>query len=163
MSDRDRGTDSSRSDSPLGSAIRDDIDRKMARKMARRNDTSLVRAIRGPIALITVGVLFALNNFSPERYSFDRTWPVLLIVFGLMSLLRRSIEPAIPPPPVQAYPPPYQTPYQPPYQPPQQASYAQSSYAQPPQPAKGGFGGSAPRPGDAAGNPIPNPPPGDSV
>ena len=41
-------------------------------------DGSLARAVRGPIILITVGVLFALNNFTP--YGFSETWPVLLIV-----------------------------------------------------------------------------------
>lgn len=52
-------------------------------------DSSLARAVRGPIILITVGVLFALNNFTP--YGFGQTWPVLLIVIGLMSLLGRGI------------------------------------------------------------------------
>ena len=33
------------------------------------NDVSLVRAIRGPVTLITVGVLFALNNFTPYRFT----------------------------------------------------------------------------------------------
>ncbi len=28
------------------------------------NEVSLARAIRGPVMLITVGVLFALNNFT---------------------------------------------------------------------------------------------------
>jgi hypothetical protein len=114
-----------------------------------------MRAIRGPITLIAVGVLFALNNFQPERYGFDRTWPALLIVFGLLSLLRRGLEPAPPPPPppVQPYPPPA-------YASAAQGSYAQSAYSQPP-PAKGGFGASAPRPADAGQNPPP--PPGDSV
>ena len=51
---------------------------------------SVVRAIRGPICLITIGGLFALNNFT--RYRFDQTWPVILIVFGLLSLLRRGVE-----------------------------------------------------------------------
>ena len=36
------------------------------------------------MTLITVGVLFALQNFTP--YGFGQTWPVLLIVFGLLSL-----------------------------------------------------------------------------
>jgi hypothetical protein len=44
----------------------------------------LVRAIRGPVILITVGVLFAFDKFSAFRFS--QTWPVLLIVVGLLSL-----------------------------------------------------------------------------
>ena len=40
----------------------------------RDNDTSLLRAIRGPVTLITVGVLFAMNNFT--EYRFEQTWPV---------------------------------------------------------------------------------------
>ena len=122
------------------------------------NDRSLVRAIRGPITLITVGVLFALNNFTP--YSFDKTWPVLLIVFGLLSLLKRGMEPPAPePPPVQPYPPPA---YAYPAQGGAQGSYAQSTYTQPP-PAKGGFGASAPRPADAGQNPAPSSTSGDPV
>jgi hypothetical protein len=64
----------------------------------------VIRAIRGPITLITVGVLFALQNFT--RYGFDQTWPVLLIVFGLLSLMQRGAAPPrtaqmppMPPPP----------------------------------------------------------------
>ncbi|HEY2016936.1 MAG TPA: DUF5668 domain-containing protein, partial [Bryobacteraceae bacterium] len=60
------------------------------------NEASFVRAIRGPVTLITVGVLFALNNFT--TYRFHQTWPVLLIVFGLLSLLRRGTESAPAPP-----------------------------------------------------------------
>jgi Domain of unknown function (DUF5668) len=51
-------------------------------------DTPLIHAIRGPIILITVGALFALNNFTP--YGFGETWPVLLIVLGLVSILGRG-------------------------------------------------------------------------
>jgi len=46
---------------------------------------SFVRAIRGPVILIVVGVLFALSEFTP--YGFGQTWPVLLIVLGLLKLL----------------------------------------------------------------------------
>ncbi len=51
------------------------------------NDQSrgLVRAATGPIILITVGTLFALEKFTP--YRFGQTWPVLLIVIGLLRLL----------------------------------------------------------------------------
>jgi hypothetical protein len=117
---------------------------------------SMVRAIRGPVTLITVGVLFALNNFT--QYGFDKTWPVLLIVFGLLSLLRRGVEPVAPEP----APPPFN------YPPPPPGGYARSSYTAPPQqptgPAKGGFGTSAPpRPGDAGQGTGSAPAPGESV
>jgi len=45
-------------------------------------------AIRGPITLITIGTLFAVDHFT--LYGFDRTWPILLIVFGALSLLCRA-------------------------------------------------------------------------
>jgi hypothetical protein len=47
----------------------------------------LVRAIRGPILLITLGSLFAVDYFGP--YPFSRTWPILLIVAGALWLLER--------------------------------------------------------------------------
>jgi len=126
----------------------------------RDRPPSVIRAIKGPITLITVGILFALNNFT--QYSFDKTWPVLLIVFGLLSLAKRSLDPVVPPPP----PPPYASAWaypqpnaEPPNFPPP-GGYAKSPYTQPP-PAKGGFGTSAPpRPADAPQTP---PSTGDSV
>ena len=62
----------------------------------------MVRAIRGPVTLITLGVLFALNNFTP--YRFSETWPVLLIVFGALSLLCRGSRESEPQ--QYGYPPP---------------------------------------------------------
>jgi hypothetical protein len=124
------------------------------------NDRSLVRAIRGPITLITVGVLFAFNNFTP--YGFSQTWPVLLIVFGLLSLLRRGTEQAPPPPPPGGPGfPPYG--YPPPENPP--GSYRESSYPgfNPPVstgPAKGGFGTTAP---PRSNEPEQTPPSGASI
>ncbi len=47
-----------------------------------------LRAVRGPVMLITVGTLFALQNFTP--FSFDRTWPVLVIVAGILNLGGKS-------------------------------------------------------------------------
>lgn len=48
----------------------------------------LMRAIRGPVLLIATGTLFALDHFT--RYGIQQTWPVLLIVFGVVSLLARN-------------------------------------------------------------------------
>jgi TRAP-type C4-dicarboxylate transport system permease large subunit len=43
---------------------------------------ALLRAIRGPIVLITLGTLFVADFFG--GYSFWRTWPILLIVLGVL-------------------------------------------------------------------------------
>lgn len=45
---------------------------------------TLVQAIRGPVLLIVLGALLAMdqNGF----LSFGRTWPALLIVLGLFKL-----------------------------------------------------------------------------
>ena len=125
-------------------------------------DGSWVSAIRGPITLITLGALFALNNFS--GIGFEKTWPVLLIVFGLLSLLRRSVEPPPPPPPPPPFPPPNYS-YNPPaYNPPpaQGGTYSGSSYSQP-APPRGGFGGSAPARPQEPPPAESNPPAGDTV
>ncbi len=49
---------------------------------------SLCHATSGPVMLITVGTLFAMDHFT--AYSFSRTWPLLLIVFGLLKLWCRG-------------------------------------------------------------------------
>lgn len=65
------------------------------------NDQSqhLIRAITGPIILITIGVLFLIDRFS--QFSFGQTWPVLLIVVGVLKIFggRRRRDDFIPPPP----------------------------------------------------------------
>jgi hypothetical protein len=106
------------------------------------DDRPLICALRGPLTLITLGVLFALNNFT--QWGFQQTWPVLLIVFGLLSLMRRAATPPRPYATGPAAPPPYQA--APPYTPPA-GSYRQSQYGEAPEsqqtssgPAKGGFG-----------------------
>ena len=45
---------------------------------------ALVRAIRGPILLIAIGTLFAVDHMGPFR--FHQTWPVLVILIGIMKL-----------------------------------------------------------------------------
>ena len=49
---------------------------------------SLITAIRGPVMLITLGVLFTIDHFGD--ISFSRTWPILIIIFGVMKLLERA-------------------------------------------------------------------------
>ncbi len=48
---------------------------------------ALVRALTGPLLLITLGVLIAIDHLG--RVSFGRTWPVLFIVFGACKLFER--------------------------------------------------------------------------
>lgn len=45
---------------------------------------ALMGALRGPLLLITLGVLLAADQ--TERIGFDRTWPALLILFGILKL-----------------------------------------------------------------------------
>lgn len=50
------------------------------------DSAALIRAVRGPVLMITVGVLFALDEFSIA--SFNKTWPAILIVVGILNLSR---------------------------------------------------------------------------
>jgi hypothetical protein len=81
------------------------------------NDQSqyLLQSIKGPVIMITIGVLFAADRFT--GYHFHQTWPVLLIVIGLMQLLagRRRRPDYYPPPPTAGS---GQAPYVPPAAPP---------------------------------------------
>jgi len=51
---------------------------------------TLMQAVRGPLLLITLGGLLTEDHFGP--YPFWRTWPVLIIVFGLLKLLERAVR-----------------------------------------------------------------------
>jgi len=42
----------------------------------------------GGAILVTLGVLFLLDNYN--MFNFDQSWPVLLIVIGLLSFAARS-------------------------------------------------------------------------
>jgi hypothetical protein len=43
-----------------------------------------MRSIRGPVMLVTLGTLFMIDHAG--GVGFIRTWPVLLIVLGLLRL-----------------------------------------------------------------------------
>jgi hypothetical protein len=69
----------------------------------------LFYAIRGSIWVILVGVLFLLDSF--DIVSWDHSWPLFIIVAGLMAIFRKmSYPPAVPgypyPYPVQPVAPP---------------------------------------------------------
>ena len=48
-----------------------------------------MRGLRGPVILITIGVLFLLPQFF-YRIEFRDLWPVILIVIGVLMLLESS-------------------------------------------------------------------------
>lgn len=59
------------------------------------------QAIRGPILLITIGVLFAVQQSGV--LPFSHTWPLLIIVIGVLKLIERMVaqpQPPVPPPPM---------------------------------------------------------------
>jgi LiaI-LiaF-like transmembrane region len=47
------------------------------------------QAARGPVLLITIGVLFALEQ--SRVLAFSRSWPLLIIVIGVMKLIERLL------------------------------------------------------------------------
>ena len=49
--------------------------------------SNLYRAMRGPIVLITVGVLFAMDQAG--SFGVRQSWPVLLVVLGVLKLGER--------------------------------------------------------------------------
>lgn len=52
---------------------------------APTSNPPLMRALTGPIVLTTLGALLMLDYVG--SFNFGRTWPVLLIVFGLCKML----------------------------------------------------------------------------
>lgn len=105
------------------------------------NGATLLQAARGPVLLITLGVLFLLHQNT--EHNFNRTFPVLLIVFGLMKLMEffasKNMEPASGPaygvggpivtPP---YTPPQPQTYTPPSSPAARGVYTAPAAAAPP-------------------------------
>jgi len=78
-----------------------------------------IRGLMGPAVLITVGVLFLLHQLHGGYFDFGNTWPVILIVIGLLLLASAfaprdghieaetsTAVPGVPPPPPASAPPP---------------------------------------------------------
>lgn len=76
----------------------------------------MIRSLMGPAVIITVGILFLLDQVRGGYLSFGNTFPVILIVIGAISLAS-NLAPAdghisgpVPPTPPGTVPPP-QNPY----------------------------------------------------
>jgi hypothetical protein len=76
-------------------------------------DRCRMRKLMGPAMLLTIGTLFLLQNLNVV--DFDRTWPAILLVIGIVKLLQSNASSAghigpLPPgavtPPLGAVPPP---------------------------------------------------------
>ena len=51
-----------------------------------------IRSLMGPAAVITIGVLFLLQELRGGYFGFDNTYPVILVVIGAI-LLASSLAP----------------------------------------------------------------------
>lgn len=51
-------------------------------------DAELIQAVRGPLTIITIGTLFAIDRLTPV--GIGQTWPVLLIVVGVLQIAVRT-------------------------------------------------------------------------
>lgn len=75
----------------------------------------VIRSFMGPAMVITLGVLFLLSEVQGGYFDFWRTWPVILIVIGAISLASNlasnegHISGPVPPGPPGTAPP--QNPY----------------------------------------------------
>jgi hypothetical protein len=51
------------------------------------NGATFIQAARGPVLLMTLGVLLAVHQNT--AWGFEQTFPVLIIMFGVMKLIER--------------------------------------------------------------------------
>jgi hypothetical protein len=58
----------------------------MAAQLRCHCQSCTIRALVGPAVVITLGVLWLLNEVHGGRFYFGSTWPVILIVIGLLHL-----------------------------------------------------------------------------
>ena len=53
------------------------------------------RSLTGPVVLIALGVIFLLQEFVPD-WGLRKTWPILLVVIGVLKLLDAGRPPRPP-------------------------------------------------------------------
>jgi len=58
----------------------------MAAQLKCHCQSCTIRGLVGPAVVITLGVLWLLNEVHGGRFYFGTTWPVILIVIGLVHL-----------------------------------------------------------------------------
>jgi TM2 domain-containing membrane protein YozV len=63
----------------------------------RRMSPNCYRSITGPAVLVTIGALSLIDNLHGPGW--DRTWPVILLVIGVIKLVERGYLGGPPPPP----------------------------------------------------------------
>lgn len=64
----------------------------------------LLRRLLGPLILVTIGIMALLNQFGV--LSFGRSWPLILIVVGVVKLAENLALGQMPPPPPGGFYPP---------------------------------------------------------
>jgi len=78
-----------------------------------------IRSLTAPAVVITVGLLFMLDRLNGGHFDFSNTWPVILVVIGLLQLASAfaprdghmeaqtsTAMPGVPPSPPASTPPP---------------------------------------------------------
>ncbi|HXR33446.1 MAG TPA: DUF5668 domain-containing protein [Verrucomicrobiae bacterium] len=91
----------------------------MSNQVRCRCQSCEIRSLTGPAVLITIGVLFLLHQLHGGYFDFGNTWPVILVVIGLLQLASAfaprdghieaqtsTAVPGVPPPPPASAPPP---------------------------------------------------------
>ncbi len=84
------------------------------------NSWLFIRRLRGPAFIILVGITALLNQWGV--LSFGHSWPLYLILAGVLMLAERAALAAAPPAAPPVYPPVYPGAYAP-------AAYSPSAYA----------------------------------
>ncbi|MEZ5402256.1 MAG: hypothetical protein R2729_21460 [Bryobacteraceae bacterium] len=72
------------------------------------NIADYLRAIRGPVLLTALGILMMVDHAG--RFDFGQSWPVLVVLYGVLVLAERLAQPRIAPPGGPSAPPPPSTP-----------------------------------------------------